>query len=110
MTLRNQIKIYHWQTFSYARHKSTDELVSQLDSTIDQFVETGMGLYQQRPIFAQGSTLEIVTFVTDEQGMNLINKLIQYLRSLKLDDPALLNLRDEFLSKVYQQRYLFTLE
>jgi hypothetical protein len=27
MTLRDQVKIYHWQTMSYPRHKATDELI-----------------------------------------------------------------------------------
>jgi hypothetical protein len=31
LTLRNQVKIYHWETMQYARHKSTDDLVDKLD-------------------------------------------------------------------------------
>ena len=50
MTLRDQIKIYHWQTMSFPRHKATDELVGKLDDNIDKFVEVYMGKYG-RPKF-----------------------------------------------------------
>jgi hypothetical protein len=43
LTLRNQIKIYHWQTMKYPRHKATDKLVDKLDDNIDMFVEVYMG-------------------------------------------------------------------
>ena len=29
--LRDQIKLYHWQTTSYARHKATDEIIKELE-------------------------------------------------------------------------------
>ena len=31
-TILNQIKIYHWQTVSYPRHKATDDLYTKLNS------------------------------------------------------------------------------
>ena len=38
-TMREQIKLYHWQTHSYSRHKATDEVIENLDKNIDEFVE-----------------------------------------------------------------------
>ena len=35
--LRDQIKLYHWQTTSYARHKATDDVIKELDGNIDSF-------------------------------------------------------------------------
>ncbi len=43
LTIRNQIKLYHWQTKSFARHKATDDLTAALDLAIDNFVEVYMG-------------------------------------------------------------------
>lgn len=43
LTIRNQIKLYHWQTHRFSRHKATDDLVSSLDENIDKFVEIYMG-------------------------------------------------------------------
>ena len=38
MTLRDQVKLYHWQTMNYPRHIATNDLVTKLDTNIDQFV------------------------------------------------------------------------
>ena len=42
LTIRNQVKLYHWQTGSFARHKATDDLTAALDLNIDAFVESYM--------------------------------------------------------------------
>jgi hypothetical protein len=49
LTLRNQIKLYHWSTGSYARHKATDEAVARLDEHIDKYVEVYLGKKGSRP-------------------------------------------------------------
>ena len=43
----SQVKLYHWQTTSYPRHKASDSLVSGIQELIDQFVETYQGKYQR---------------------------------------------------------------
>lgn len=37
--MRNQIKLYHWQTHLYSRHTATDNALTKLDENIDEFVE-----------------------------------------------------------------------
>ena len=39
----NQLKIYHWQTASYARHKSSCQLITQLSDLTDKIIETLQG-------------------------------------------------------------------
>ena len=94
---------------SFARHSSTDELVNSLDKMIDKFVETAMGLLKTRPVFPEGTTLKIVSFVSDSQATALINELASYLENLRLDNRSLTNIRDDFLSEVYKHKFLFTL-
>ena len=43
LILRNQVKLYHWQTMSFGRDRATDDLVESLDSKIDKFTEAYMG-------------------------------------------------------------------
>ena len=43
LQVQNQMRMYHWQTFSHARHKSTDEFVHDFNKLVDQFVETFQG-------------------------------------------------------------------
>ena len=45
LTYQNQVKILHWQTTSFAEHKTLDGLYGSLSGNIDEFVETFMGKY-----------------------------------------------------------------
>jgi hypothetical protein len=102
LLIRNQVKLYHWQTKSFARHKATDDLVTSLDTNIDKFVEVFMGKYG-RPKVTKTMSLH-----------NFVEKQVQYLqvalpKKLKSSDSDLLNIRDEILADLNQVRYLFTL-
>ena len=44
----NTVKLYHWNTHSYAKHKATDDLYSLLNEHIDKFVEIMMGKDEKR--------------------------------------------------------------
>jgi len=113
LVLRNQVKVYHWQTFSYARHKTTDDLVDRLDDNIDKFTEAYMGRYG-RPKFTSKTGKLQVYDATDKKAPQLLSEIVQWLtrdlpRLLKKEDTDLLNIRDEILGDVQQARYLFTL-
>ena len=43
LTFQVSLKIYHWQTLSYPRHKASDELFGSISEKIDKFVETLQG-------------------------------------------------------------------
>ena len=51
-TMRDQIKLYHWSTVSYARHKATDEVIERLDKNIDRFTEVFIGKYSRMFYFS----------------------------------------------------------
>jgi hypothetical protein len=111
LTLRNQVKIYHWETLSYPRHKATDELVDKLDDNIDKFVEVYIGKYG-RPKLGKTS-LKLRDF-HDKEGPKLLQHAIKLLvselpKQLKQTDTDLLNIRDEIVADLNQTLYLFTL-
>ena len=107
------IKLYHWQTRSYARHKATDELLGNLSSLIDEFIEVYMGRYK-RPDFGGGISVEVVE-LSDEMAKKLIEQYISTMKTKvpkylkKESDTDLLNIRDEILSNMNKTLYLFTL-
>lgn len=109
--IRNQVKLYHWQTKSFADHKATDDLTAALDLAIDRFVEVYMGKYG-RPKVSKGIKLHNFSsaaarqFVS-KQTLYLINVLP---RKMKKTDTDLLNIRDEILAELNKIRYLFTLQ
>jgi DNA-directed RNA polymerase subunit L len=113
LTLRSQIKIYHWQTGSFARHKTTDDLVSSLDEKIDKFVEVHMGRYGV-PHFSKSAGKITVHDSTDKNAANLLHAGVKFLEEdlpkfLKKSDTDLLNIRDDILADLNQAIFLFRL-
>jgi len=109
-TLQLNIKIYHWNTTSFARHKASDEFGSNLLPLVDKFVEVFIGRYKVKPI---PSNIKIDSaFLTDEGSENILIKSRIYLEELskKITDTELLNIRDELLSEVNQTLYLYQLK
>ena len=114
LTFQNQIKILHWQTTSYAEHKTLDGLYGDLSGHIDEFIETFMGKYGR--ILAQNNfnislenykNMSPMSLMLDMENY-LINELPTMLDAKK--DTDLLNIRDEILGSVNQTKYLLTLK
>lgn len=112
--LREQIKVYHWQTHSYSRHKATDDVITALDESIDEYVETYMGKYGRPRLTASTNTVRI-TNLSEGSIVKFIKSAITHLQGplvKRLDpraDTDLLNLRDEMLGDLNKLLYLFTL-
>ena len=108
--IRDQVKMYHWQTKSFAEHKATDDLVGTLDTNIDKFVEAYMGRYG-RPLIkktlpVKNLTVSGIRAFIARSSTWLSTKLP---RMVKRTDTDLLNIRDEILADLNQIKYLFTL-
>jgi hypothetical protein len=112
LSLRNQVKLYHWQTMSFPRHKATDELVGKLDDNIDKFVEVYIGKYG-RPRLTSKHGIHLHNF-SDKQATRFLQNAVSWLthelpKKLKPIDTDLLNIRDEIIADLNQTLYLFTL-
>jgi hypothetical protein len=111
--MREQIKLYHWQTHSYARHKATDDVLSALDETIDTYVETYMGKYGRPRMSTRNNTVRVMN-MSEKSAVRFIKECIAYIQGplvkrLKPTDTDLMNLRDEMLGELNKILYLFTL-
>lgn len=111
--MREQIKLYHWQTHSYSRHKATDGVVTSLDESIDKYVEVYMGKYG-RPKVTSRTNMTKVQNLSETSIVKFIRACIMYLqgplvKGLKAQDTDLVNIRDEMLAELNQLLYLFTL-
>ena len=110
LTIRNQVKLYHWQTKSFARHKATDDLTAALDLNIDSFVESYMGRYGRPKV---SGTIKLHNF-SESAARSFVAQQTAYLtkvlpKKLKSTDTDLLNLRDTILADLTKVLYLFTL-
>lgn len=112
-TMREQIKLYHWQTISYARHKATDEVLKSLDENIDKYVEVYMGKYGRPKMTAKNSATK-VSNLSEKNIVKFIQQCIMIFKTtlvkkLKPVDTDLFNIRDEMMGELHQLLYLFTL-
>ena len=112
MTLRNQVKLYHWQTMNYPRHIATDELVTKLDTNIDQFVEVYIGKYGRPKLTGKTSSFFLRNH-SDAEATKMIQEAIDWMTNdltsrLKKTDTDLLSIRDVIVADLNQTLYLFT--
>lgn len=112
--MRNQIKLYHWQTYSYSRHKATDDVVNSLDEHIDLYVEVYMGKYGRPKMTPKTGTFKVEN-LTDKKAVTFVKGCIEILNGPLVKDlnpkkdTDLFNIRDEMLGDLNQLLYLFTL-
>jgi len=109
LVLKNEIQLFHWQTFSYPKHVASGNLYTILDDKIDSFVEAYMGKYS-RPL---GSfKIKIRDYIDDSAEELLHNSLdiVKFIRShLDKKDTDLFNILDEIDGALHKSLYLFTL-
>ena len=113
LQLRNQIKLYHWQTRVYARHIATDKILEQLDTAIDSFVEIYVGKYGRNRLTGKNAIITLHN-LTEAGAVKLLQSSVKYIqgtltKSLKEHDTDLTNLRDEMVGQLHQLLYLFSL-
>jgi hypothetical protein len=105
------LKIYHWQTKSYSRHRASDSLVSSISDKVDVFIESLQGKLNSRVNFSQETNIHLIN-MTDKDAVVLLLKFSKWL-SGGLEKQIskhkdLINLRDEMLALVDQTLYLFS--
>ena len=77
--LRNQLKLYHWQTHVYARHIATDKVLEKLDNSIDSFVEVYSGKYGRSKVADKNAIITLHN-LTGAGAVRLVNSSIKYLQ------------------------------
>lgn len=119
LTIVNQVKLYHWQTLSFARHKATDDLYSNLSDLVDKFIEVLHGIIiiesgnKNFRIQLSENSISIMNF-SDTKGIDLLINIKNYLNSNEFNkiiskSTDLINIRDEMLENVNKSSYLFSL-
>ena len=107
---QQQLRIFHWQTDSYAQHKAFGKSYEALDELVDSFVEKFMGIY--------GRSKATTTFVLELKPLSqnnvdiAIQQFVDYLNEMNHHIPEntdLLNIRDEILGEIHQLKYLLSL-
>jgi|694.fasta_scaffold04295_11 DNA-binding ferritin-like protein len=116
LTVQSQIKVYHWQTKSYAEHKALGKLYEILDELTDQFIETMSGSKGGVPTAKDNFTFIAENYKSKENVIQFLDEFVVYLNQdiPQMIDPQkdtdLLNIRDEILGAVNRTKYLLRLK
>lgn len=103
LSFLNNLKLFHWNTHSYAEHISSDSLYEELSKLIDTLVESF--LQNRIPI---KTTITLCTCNTKQ----FIHKIQEFKKCMiEIDVPKeLLSLRDEIIIALDQFEYRLTLK
>lgn len=111
LQMLNTVKLYHWKTLSYAQHKATDELYTNLNLGVDTFVEIMLGKNESRVNLTGQKSIPLLDYTNVSDFKKEINKYKEFLMNMKLNqtnNSDLLNVRDEILGNLNQFTYLLT--
>jgi hypothetical protein len=117
LEMLNTVKLYHWKTMKHSEHKATDDLYSELNDKIDEFVEVLMGKDGKRIHLSGKKSIKL----DDLNNLSALKKyientkkyLINMTNSKNIGTPEnsdLLNIRDEILGILNKFTYLLTLK
>jgi DNA-binding ferritin-like protein len=113
-----QIKLLHWQTNFYGQHKALDSFWGDFNDLSDTLAETIMGKFGKPTLSETEGCLTITNYKNPENGD--LNEFLDHLykcysqdcRSYFSEekDSEILNIIDEIVALVDQNRYLLSLK
>jgi len=114
MEMLTMIKVYHWNTHSFAQHKATDEIHAKLSENVDKFIEVLLGKKESR----LHDLNEKIQLIRSKNTVDFKNRIYEYRECMirlsdcfdARKDSDLLSIRDEILADLNQLLYLFTLD
>jgi hypothetical protein len=112
-----QIKLLHWQAYSYGQHKALDKLFGKFLDLSDSLAEVIMGKYGKPVLSEDNLSIKIMNFNDPEKCdlkkfMDVMHKCYAIDCRALLDensDSEIFNILDEIVALVDQTRYLLTL-
>jgi hypothetical protein len=111
LQLRDQIKLYHWQTRVYARHVATDTTLAKIEERIDSFVEVYIGKFGRPRLTGKNATITVQN-LTEAGAVRTVKAAMKYVQGMHKPlqmHTDLINILDDLLSELGQLMYLMTL-
>lgn len=109
-----QIKLFHWQTRSYAEHKALDEMFLGFIKLTDDLIESVMGKYG-RPNFGGECQIKVMDYSQKDLERYLDSIYYCYSEDCKgifdsQKDSEILNIIDEIIALIDKTKYLLSLK
>jgi hypothetical protein len=111
LTILGHLKVFHWQTKSYAEHMAFGKIYDSLEGHIDSFIEAYQGCYG-RIIALKSFDFSIPNYAASDP-IKCADEWIKYLKGLSkplAGETDLLNIRDSMLGELNTLKYLLSLK
>lgn len=116
--VRDQLKIYHFQTNSYARHIAADQFVNILSVQLDTYLETIQGISNTKMIIPKTSRNIHLENMTEKDAENILEEFKKWVltvlpslsNNFKGEYKDLENVQEDILSNINKTLYLFMLK
>lgn len=113
-----QIKLLHWQTNFYGQHKALDAFWGEFNNLTDTLAETIMGKFGKPLLNEEEGCLTLHNYKNPENGN--LNEFLDHLYQCynndcrgnfsKESDSEIINILDEIVALIDQNRYLLSLK
>ncbi len=107
LQLQIGVKMFHWQTRSYAAHAEAGRLFDKIIALTDEIVEQYMGVYG-RPRMAADAAVAVPN-MTKAAMQEALRAGIEYLGRRMPPDAHIRNLCDELAGEMAKALYLLTM-
>ena len=110
------IKLFHWNTYSFAQHEASNSLYTSLNDHIDKFIEVLLGKTGNRIDFKNKDKLNLISIKGKNDMIKLIKNYKSYLVDLdrniflyNMSNSDLYSIRDDILADLNKFLYLLSL-
>jgi len=111
LQLKNQMKLYHWQTSLYSRHVASNKFLEKYSEVLDKLIEAYQGRYGTIKLKNNNSIK--ISNIPDDKIIDFLKKMRDYLTDVapklfnKNKNGDLFSIRDEILETIDITIYLF---
>ena len=107
-----QLKLFHWETFSFAQHEAFDKIGKDLNKNFDKLIETLLGKY--RNFEYRNISIELLPY-SIENILKQINNYINFFNQkecpiINKQDSDAQNIVEEIVADLNKLKCLSTLE
>jgi transcriptional regulator of met regulon len=106
----NQVKLLHWATTSYAKHKALDDLYTVLSDKSDLLVEAYVGKFKKQPLKKFTLAFELHSDASSiEKHLEAEREKLAGWNKLFAKSPELQNVVQEMMAEIDKTLYLVRL-
>lgn len=112
MGRRDQLRMNHWQTFSYAEHKTTDKIIKTISEYIDKIGETALGIFGRPKMISMSNTISDINIISTERVLEETCDETKALleECIVTENTSIIILLEDMVIELDKFKYLVTLD